>query len=219
MKKIILLIICHVGILYSSSNPDSLFLKPTKYIDCDNSLIVKKATELAIGCQTKEEVVQNLFEYVRDSYSNNVFDSYVASDIFMKGGNLCYQRAILLVALCRAAGIPARLHWQKVRIVDYRYRDGSIDDMVFIHGITGIQINGSWFLFEPVGNPAKWSAWVQQEEAYEVQFQPHSDCLFKNTDKITTVTLPIFFADHYDIFPDFWDHFTDGEIGFLSIDN
>ncbi len=174
------------------------FLISTSFIDSDNTKIINKANALTKGCRTDVEKARVLFEFVRDSYNKNQCESFIASEILECGGNSCRQRSILLAALCRAVGIPARLHLQKVTIKDWTDRNGNIMDITFAHGITGIYLNGKWHLYESVGNREKWLIWTQDEKRRSempVEFFPDRDCLFQPDEKIIMETLPIYFAD------------------------
>lgn len=176
----------------------SEFLKPTNFINGDHPEIIARAREVTIGCKTDAEKAKALFEFVIDSYNNNECKSFVASDILKCGGNSCRKRSILLTALCRAVGIPARLHLQKVTIKDWNKESGEVGDIIFIHGITGIYLNGEWHLYESVGNRDKWISWTRDEKRgaeMPVKFYPDCDCLFKPDEKIIIETLPIYFAD------------------------
>lgn len=177
----------------------SPFLAPAKFINSDHPVIMKKAQELTAGCSSTEEKAEKLFEFVRDTYTTGDCPSFVASEVLKCGGNSCRQRSILLAALCRAAGIPARLHLQKVTLKNWRQEDGTvIADNVFAHGITGMFLRGRWLLYETVGNGEKWRVWTQDEARVKempVPFSAKRDCLFQADDRILIETLPEFFAD------------------------
>ena len=46
IKLFLTFILINIGCLSSQEPPDSLYVKPTKYIDCNNFKIIKKAKEL-----------------------------------------------------------------------------------------------------------------------------------------------------------------------------
>lgn len=202
-------------------DPD-LFLKPTKFINSDHPLIVKKAAELTAKCSTTIEKMKNIYEFVRDSYNDRSHDSYIASDTLVAGGNSCAQRSVLLAALCRAAGIPARLHMQCVVLKDTntavlqqylnKYTDvpdKQVDpaesvtfDYGFVHWIAAANIDGKWRYYEPVGNKHKWILWNQDEARSDdmpLAFNPDGHCLFEDNGKVTLKTLSLFFDDRSDI--------------------
>jgi hypothetical protein len=195
--SIIYLVSCFL-VYHFSKKGLSEFLRPTTCIDSDNPKIRKKTRELTRNCKNEMEKTRILFEFVRDSYTGNSCESFVASEILDCGGNLCRQRSILLAALCRAARIPARLHLQKVTVRNWKHPDGHVADITFAHGLTGIYLKGRWHLYEPVGNRDKWMAWTQDERRgseMPVKFRPGRDCLFKSDEKIVIQTLPVSFAD------------------------
>jgi transglutaminase-like putative cysteine protease len=91
------------------------YLRPTSSIDCDSESIKQKAQNV-----TKErgEVIdraKSLFYFVRDEIKYNMYspvhaiEDFRASDILKKGEGNCIQKAVVLTALARAIGIPARL--------------------------------------------------------------------------------------------------------------
>ena len=169
----------------------SEFLKSTKLIDSDHPSIIKKAKELTEECKTQEEKAKFLFEYVRDSYDRSIYESYKASDVLEGRGNLCYQRATLLTALCRSSGIPACLSLQKVTMIRGKEKG------VFAHAVTGIYMNGEWHLYETTGNEEKWIALTGQKERgneMPVEFYPDRDCLFVDNDRVKTKNIHVRFT-------------------------
>jgi len=199
----------------------SEFLKPGEYVNSDHPDIIKKAEELTEGRNTDAEKSKVIYEFVRDNYNDNVFESKIASDVLKLGGNSCTQRSILLAALCRAAGIPARLHLQYCILKNYKYDNGEVKDSPFMHGITGIYINGEWHLYESVGNEAKWIIWTQDESRgieMPVKFYPNRDCLFKSDEKVKIFTLPVYFKDRTEEMKTFIEKIYNGDVGFFRVD-
>lgn len=205
------------NILSAQENNDfTSFLKPTQFIDSDNPEIISKANELTQNCKSDTEKVKALFEFVRDTYSDNVNTSTIASDILKEGGTSCYCRSILLAALCRAVNIPSRLQYQYMLLKDYYYNEEKKDHL-FNHAIVGIYLNGEWFLYESVGNNEKWKVWVEKknlDKDVTIQFKPNQDCLFTSTEKVILKTLPIYFSDHSEDRYDFIMKIVTKEIGF-----
>jgi transglutaminase-like putative cysteine protease len=58
---------------------ESQYLTPTANIDSDNPKILQKAAELTKGCNSDIEKARALYEFVRDSYTKDAFDSFIAS--------------------------------------------------------------------------------------------------------------------------------------------
>ncbi len=91
------------------------YLRHTDIIDCDAESIRSKAAELTVGMETERENAVALFYFVRDEIKHNAYaplhdrDRFKASAVLQAGNGFCQQKAILLAALARASGVPARL--------------------------------------------------------------------------------------------------------------
>jgi len=187
-------------------NADSLgyfqkYLRAGKYVNSDDAEIKQQAEKIIEGCLNESDKVNKLFLFVINSFNDNDCESYKASDILKCNGNLCHQRSILLTALCRSVGVPARLHLQKVTIKSWHRSDGTIADITFAHSVTGIYINGHWHLYESVGNKNKWIVWTQDAsrgDEMPIKFYPDRDCLFKSDSKIIIENLPNYYEDRCD---------------------
>ena len=97
------------------------YLKPTDTLDCDNERIISLARELTAGCATRSESAVKLFYFVRDSIPYSLYmisvykEDFTASRILEWGKGYCVQKAVLLTALGRAAEIPSRLAFARIR--------------------------------------------------------------------------------------------------------
>lgn len=97
------------------------FLGHTSTIESKHESIVKAATKLTEGCSTDTEKATALFYFVRDSIPYNLYmisvciEDFRASKILEWGKGYCVQKAVLLTALGRAAGIPSRLIFAQIR--------------------------------------------------------------------------------------------------------
>ena len=97
-----------------------LYLRATSTIDADHKKIIETARIVTNGCSSDEDKAVKLFYFVRDSIGYNVFmisvfiEDFRASRILEWGKGYCVQKAVLLAALGRAAGIPSRLAFAKI---------------------------------------------------------------------------------------------------------
>ncbi|MGB2885326.1 MAG: transglutaminase-like domain-containing protein, partial [Dehalococcoidia bacterium] len=97
------------------------YLEPTFTFDADSEAIQEKARELTGELEDAVEKAKALFYFVRDEISYNIYvkkhmpEHFRASNTLARGKGYCVQKAVLLVALARAAGIPARLGCAKIR--------------------------------------------------------------------------------------------------------
>lgn len=96
-------------------------LRPTFTIDSNHEKILEKVQEVTRGCSTEVEKAIALFYYVRDAIGYNVYmvsvflEDFRASRVLKWGKGYCVQKAVLLAALGRAAGIPSRLAFAKIK--------------------------------------------------------------------------------------------------------
>jgi transglutaminase-like putative cysteine protease len=96
-------------------------LKPTVTIDAGHPAILRLAGDLVGESDDDADKARSLFCYVRDSVHYNVYmistrwEDFVASTILAWGRGYCVQKAVLLAALARAAGIPSRLGFARIK--------------------------------------------------------------------------------------------------------
>jgi len=97
------------------------YLKSTSTIETDHKRIIETARSLARDCSSDEQKAVRLFYFVRDSIKYNIYmisvfiEDFKASRILEWGKAYCVQKAVLLAALGRAAEIPSRLVFAKIR--------------------------------------------------------------------------------------------------------
>jgi transglutaminase-like putative cysteine protease len=130
----------------------------TFFIDCDAAPIIEKSGELTAGIEGEKEKAIRIFYFVRDQIRYNVYAprstdaEFKASHVLATREGYCVQKAVLLVALARAAGIPARLRFAEIRshltspaLVEKR---GS--NIFPYHGLTDLNINDRWVKATPI---------------------------------------------------------------------
>ena len=86
--------------------------------DAENPLVQQTAARLSQGCQSSREQVERLVSFVRDDIKFGfppAADWTSASQTLQLGIGQCNTKGTLLLALCDAAGIPARLHFAPIR--------------------------------------------------------------------------------------------------------
>lgn len=95
------------------------FLAPTEYLDADHPLVRATAEALVSDAVSDTERVRSIYYHVRDlpydvlaSYRYLAQGQHSASDVIQHGVAFCMGKASSFVALCRAAGVPARIAFQ-----------------------------------------------------------------------------------------------------------
>ncbi len=134
------------------------YLNCTEIIDCDTKSVKDKAQELTKGRQTDRERAVALYYFVRDEIRHNAYAPlydpglYKASAVLEAGNGFCQQKSVLLVALARAVGIPARLGFVDVHdhlLSDsFRRMIGGVNTFPF-HGFAELYIDGRWIHASP----------------------------------------------------------------------
>lgn len=137
------------------------FLGATDFLDIEHES-VRAFTAAAIGdASTNRDKAKRLFAAVRDQIW---YDPYTISDdpahyrasfVLEAGRAYCVPKAVLLTAVCRAAGIPALLGFADVRnhlqTEALRALMGGTDLFVY-HGYSYLYIDGRWLKATPAFN-------------------------------------------------------------------
>jgi transglutaminase-like putative cysteine protease len=103
---------------------------------------------------------QRLYYWVRDSIRYNPYGIDLAPAMLSASYTLnsregwCVSKAILLAALCRHAGIPARLGFADVRnhLSTERLRSAMGTDIFYFHGYSSLYLDGRWVKATPAFN-------------------------------------------------------------------
>ena len=97
------------------------FLRPTGTIESDHPQVRDRARQLTRGSATDVERAVKLFAFVRDEIRYNIYmismvaKEFRASFVLEAKKGYCVQKAVLLAALSRAAGIPNRIAFARIR--------------------------------------------------------------------------------------------------------
>ncbi len=127
------------------------YLSTSRYIDCDNPIILEKSKELSINCNTDEDIAKSCFLFVRDQikHSNDYGlnpTTVKASDVLMHSTGWCFAKSHLLAALLRANKIPTGLCYQRLTIEN--------DTPPFsFHGLNAVFLKEyGWYRMDARGN-------------------------------------------------------------------
>ena len=139
--------------------PTAAALAPTALIDSDHPAIQAFAAEHAQGATDRERAVA-LNLAVRDGIRYDPYrldlrrEGMRASSVLAAGYGWCINKAALLTATCRAAGIPARVGYADVRnhLSTERLRRTLQTDLFVWHGYTDLWIEGRWVKATPAFN-------------------------------------------------------------------
>ena len=134
-------------------------LAPSTMVDSDHPAVAAFAREHARVGDARERAVA-LYYAVRDGFRYDPYridlsvQGMKGSTVLAKGYGWCVPKAALLAAVCRAAGIPARVGYADVRnhLSTERLRQNMGSDLFVWHGYTDIGIDGQWLKATPAFN-------------------------------------------------------------------
>ena len=158
------------------------YLRPTPTIDCDNESIKENAQNLIKGQQQVIDKAKSLFYFVRDEIKYNPYvqfdllEDYQASKTLERGDGFCIQKAVLLAALARAAGIPARLRHADIRnhLIPDKLMEIMGTNLFAFHGYDELYIEGKWIK----ATPAFDLKMCQENRIIPVEFDGKGDAIF-----------------------------------------
>jgi transglutaminase-like putative cysteine protease len=158
------------------------FLQATEVIDCNHPQIKALASQTTRGAQDVHEQARRLFYLVRDTIPYNLYvpfflpEHYRASAILHRGSGYCVQKAVLLVALARAAGIPSRLVFADIRnyLISERVAELMETNLFIFHGYVEWLLGDRWVRVTP-----SFDKEVSREHGYPlVEFDGRNDAIF-----------------------------------------
>jgi len=137
-----------------------IYLQPSACIDSDHTAVRKLSSSLVTPDLSDIENAVSLYYWVRDAVRYNPYtigdtrECLRASHTLEAGEAWCVPKAVLLAALCRAAGIAARVGFADVRnhLSTARMRETMQGDTFYFHGYCSIYLNGRWVKSTPAFN-------------------------------------------------------------------
>lgn len=158
------------------------YLKPTPIIDSDSESVREKAQELTQGLEEPIEKAKALFYFVRDHIKYNVYvpkhlaENFRASETLSRGQGYCVQKAVLLVALARAVGIPARLGFAIIRnnLISPKLYQVMKTNILPWHGYAELYLQEKWVK----ATPAFDLKLCQRSSIIPVEFDGRNDAKF-----------------------------------------
>jgi transglutaminase-like putative cysteine protease len=163
------------------------YLRSTFFIDYDTSSIKEKAQQLTEGRRQDVAKAKPLFYFVRDEIRYNPYlpkhlrEDFRASNVLSTGEGYCVQKAVLLVALARAADIPSRLGFAVIRnnLMPYKLFQVMKTNIFPWHGYAELYLKGKWVKATPSFDLKM----CQENNIVPVEFDGQSDAKFHLYDR------------------------------------
>lgn len=133
------------------------YLKPTEFLNFQERELketIQRVTETSVTDAAK---ATSIFNFVRDRIPYNPYqnlfnrDIYYAHAVLNSESNFCVPKAVLLTAMCRGAGIPARLRFASIKnsLISEKLFSLMKTDVIHGHGFSEIFINNKWIQATP----------------------------------------------------------------------
>jgi hypothetical protein len=132
------------------------WLAETRQLDLSHPKLRITALKLTQSHQTLAARSAAIFDYVRRLPFAAVSHGAQlrASDVLLRGAGDSHAKGLLFVALCRAAGLPARMRFMRVRA---RFLEGMVDSRpeAITHAVGEVYVDGTWratdgYVLDPV---------------------------------------------------------------------
>lgn len=136
------------------------YLRSTEFLDCDDATVRDFAAMHTAGAKSDTEKAVKLYYAVRDGFQYDPYlldlrrEGLTASKLLTKTRGYCVEKAVLLAASARAAGIPSRLSFYIVRnhIATDRLEKVLEKDYLVFHGAAEMLLDGAWRKATPAFN-------------------------------------------------------------------
>jgi transglutaminase-like putative cysteine protease len=142
-------------------NPD-LYLHPTYFIDSDHPHVRHTAEKIISALNNDRDKAIAIYYWVRDRIFYDPYNLSLKHEA-MKASNIlqrtklkgfCIEKSVVMAALCRAVGIPARLVFFNVRnhIGVEKLVEILKTDVIVFHGCNELLLDGKWVKCTPAFN-------------------------------------------------------------------
>ncbi len=160
------------------------FLAPTRFVESTHPAIVAHVEWLALSALPPAARAARLFEHVRDDVRYDFLakfgeDDYLASNVLATSRGFCVQKAVLLAALGRAAGVPTAIVLCDLRdhALPARFVQALRTDVMHHHGLNAFHLDGRWVLADASLDPK----FLERKRLPRVTFDGVKDALLSAT--------------------------------------
>ncbi len=181
------------------------YLEATELIESESQEIVETEKRITSGLESDTEKAKALFYFVRDRISfRPLFFNYFPREEFRatrtleRGYGFCIMKAILLISLLRAAGIPSRLVLAEIRHYQLPDRIRKVlGTDVLPHGFLEAFLKGRWVKLNPTFD----AEYCRAMGYIPTEFDGEKDALFNPVDKMGRKLID--YVSIIGVFPDF----------------
>jgi hypothetical protein len=135
------------------------YLSPAGIVDTDSPVVLETTGRIIHGAETPKEAIRMIFHFVRDDIKYGRIDLYSkASDVIRRKMGNCTNKSVAMVAMLRAAGIPARLHYYSIKKEGVQSLLSPFallftPDVIPLNARTEVFLAGKWIILETELDP------------------------------------------------------------------
>jgi transglutaminase-like putative cysteine protease len=163
------------------------YLGPAKFMDSDHPAVIAYTRKITKGIEDKTEIAIALYYAVRDGFKYNPYrmdlrpEGLKASNLPSRDHGYCIEKANLLGACARVAGIPSRLGFVNVKnhIGTAKFEKILKTDLLVFHGYTELYLNGAWVKVTPAFNKEL----CEKLNVAPLEFNGREDSIFQQYDR------------------------------------
>jgi hypothetical protein len=152
-----------------SRNSEEKYLRPTLFCNCRAPEIIALAHQLGAYQKTDKEYAEAAFEFAKRKIILEQTPLDDVTTIVHRGTGTCLHKISVFIALCRAAGIPARYKFFALTLLD-DFVAPSLDRVpllkqwsdamgyFLLHGAAEVYIDGKWITADVGAEPTRQAA-------------------------------------------------------------
>lgn len=166
---------------------NKIYLQPAKYINSDSEEVIQFTQKIVENTMDPVEKAVKLYYAVRDGFNYNPYnldlssEAMKASSLLKRNYGYCVEKACLLAACARVAGIPSRLGFARVRnhIATEKLEEILKTNVLVFHGFTELFLEGKWVKATPAFNKSL----CEKLNVESLEFDGRTDSIFQSYNK------------------------------------
>jgi transglutaminase-like putative cysteine protease len=163
------------------------YLRPAKFMDSDNPAVIEYSRKITTGITDEIEKAIALYYAIRDGFRYNPYrmdlrpEGLKASSLLSRDYGYCIEKANLLAACSRVAGIPSRLGFANVKnhIGTVKLEEILKTNVLVFHGYTELYLNQGWVKVTPAFNQEL----CEKLNVSPLEFNGKEDSIFQEYDR------------------------------------
>lgn len=105
-----------LNVVWQTPKDMEAYLQSTSVVDADSEIVLRTVREVVANSKTAREAIKSILHFARDSIIYALTPQLEkASTVLMRRTGYCVSKSTAIVAMARAASIPARYHFASIK--------------------------------------------------------------------------------------------------------